>query len=184
VIDARKLLNPHVRLYGSVDDTMFESFQKQMDAAPNDEPVVVELMTFGGDADVGRRLALEIRMAQKYCDRTFYFVGKTVVYSAGITIMAAFPRANRYLTNDTVLLIHDRRTDRQVNLAGPLSAGIIIARATLSQLEIGIQLEQEGFAELIAGSDISQDEINHLAATNWYVTAQEALNRRIVASLL
>jgi ATP-dependent protease ClpP protease subunit len=184
VIEAPKLLKPHVRLYGSVDDAMFDSFHRQMDAAPNDEAVVVELMTFGGDADVGRRLALEIRMAQKHLGRTFYFVGKTVVYSAGITIMAAFPQANRCLTSDTILLIHDRRTERQVNLSGPLSAGIIIARAALSQLEIGMQLEQEGFAELIAGSDITQHEINRLAATNWYFTAEEALNRKLVASLL
>lgn len=163
---------------------MFDSFHRQMDAASNDDAVVVELMTFGGDADVGRRLALEIRLAQKHCGRTFYFVGKTVVYSAGVMIMAAFPQANRCLTNDTVLLIHDRRMEKQVNLSGPLSASIVIARAALSQLEIGIQLEQEGFAALIAGSDITQHEINRLAATNWYLTAEEALNRKLVASLL
>jgi hypothetical protein len=184
VIEATKLLKPHVRLYGSVDDAMFDSFHRQMDAAHNEQAVVVELMTFGGDADVGRRLALDIRMAQKHCGRTFYFVGKTAVYSAGVTIMAAFPQANRCLTNDTVLLIHGRHMEKQVNLFGPLSAGIIIARAALSQLEIGMHLEQEGFGELIAGSDITQHEINHLAATNWYLTAEEAFNRKLVASLL
>jgi hypothetical protein len=46
-----------------------------------------------------------------------------------------------------------------------------------------MHLEQEGFGELIAGSDIIQHEINRLAATN-YLTAEEAFNRKLVASLL
>jgi ATP-dependent Clp protease, protease subunit len=182
--DAPHLLKPQVRLYGSVDDDMLRDFLRQMEEAPTDTPTVVEVMTFGGDADVGRRLALEIRLAQKHFGRVLYFLGKTVVYSAGVTLMAAFPRTSRYLTRDTVLLIHGRRMDKQVHLTGPLAASIQIARETLAQLEIGLQLEKEGFADLIAGSDITEHEICRLAQTNWYVTAEEALSRKLVAGLL
>jgi hypothetical protein len=183
VIDTEVLFKPHIRLYGPVDDVMFHDFQKQMDAAPEGKDLVIELMTFGGDAEVGRRIALDIRKAEKL-GRNMHFIGKTVVYSAGVTIMASFPRANRYLTDDTVLLIHDRQIDRNVDLRGPISACIAIVKATLSQLEIGQQLEKQGFDELIAGSDISQDEIYGLASTNWYLTANEALTRKLVARVL
>lgn len=98
--------------------------------------------------------------------------------------MAAFPRTNRFLTRDTVLLIHGRRWDKEFRLAGPLSASIQIARETVAQLEIGLQLEKEGFADLIAGSDITEDEIARLAETNWYLTAAEALSRKLVAGLI
>jgi hypothetical protein len=54
--------------------------------------VVLELTTEGGDADGARRMALEIRLCREWHNRDTYFVGKTVVMSAGITIMAAFPR--------------------------------------------------------------------------------------------
>ena len=57
--------------------------------------------------------------------------------------MAAFPRANRFLTRDTVLLVHGRRWDKELRLTGPLSASIQIARETVAQLEIGLQLEKE-----------------------------------------
>jgi hypothetical protein len=184
VIEARLLLKPHVRLYGSVDDAMFHDFRRQMDDAPEGEAVVIELMTFGGDADVGRRLALEVRMAQKHFGRSLYFLGKTVVYSAGVTMMSAFPRANRFLTRDTVLLIHGRRMDKQVHLTGPLTASIQIARETMAQLEIGLRLEKEGFADLVADSDITEDEVFRLAETNWYISAEEALRRKLVADLL
>lgn len=182
--EAPHLLTPDICLYGSVDDQMFHQFQRELRAAPVDQPLVVEMMTFGGDADVARRIALEVRLAEQHLGRVFYFLGKTVVYSAGVTIMAAFPRANRFLTRDTVLLIHGRRWDKEFRLTGPLSASIQIARETLAQLEIGLQLEKEGFADLIAGSDITEEEIGRLAETNWYLTAAEALSRRLVAGVI
>ena len=184
VVDVKALLQPHVRLYGSVDDTMFRDFQRQMDQAPEDGDIVIELMTFGGDADVGRRIALDVREAQQHLGRVLHFIGKTVVYSAGVTIMAAFPQARRCLAHDTVLLIHERQVDRQLQLNGPMSASVTVVRAALSQLEIGLQLQQEGFDELIAGSDVGREEIDRLASTNWYVTAEEALKRKLVARLL
>ncbi|QFU16761.1 peptidase S14 [Microvirga thermotolerans] len=182
--DAPHLAKPDIRLYGSVDDAMFHDFQDKLSKLPEGRPVVVELMTFGGDADVGRRIALEVRLARRRTGQDFYFLGKTVVYSSGVTVMAAFPRANRYLTRDTVLLIHGRRMDKQVHFTGSLSTCIQIAKDTLAQLETGVRLEREGFAELIAGSDVGEEEIFRLAETSWYLTADEALSRGLIAGIL
>jgi len=46
-----------------------------------------------------------------------------------------------------------------------------------------LALERQGFEALIQGSDISYDEINERAAANWYIPADEALKRRLVAGL-
>jgi hypothetical protein len=45
--------------------------------------------------DIALRIAIEIRLCRDWYPRRTYFVGKTIVYSAGITIMSAFLRASR-----------------------------------------------------------------------------------------
>ena len=178
------LLNrPQVRLNGDVNDALFESFDYQVSLAGDADPLVVELTTCGGGAETGRRIALEVRLLRQ-AGRRVLFLGKTVVYSAGVTIMAAFPREARYLTRDTVLLIHGRRMDRQLNLSGPLRASAQVAREVLAEIEFGLELERRGFAQLVEGSDVSVDEIQEKAASNWYVTAEEALERGLVAGLI
>lgn len=59
VPEAPHLLTPDICLYGSVDDQMFHQFQRGLRAAPVDQPLVVEMMTFGGDADVPAVLRLK-----------------------------------------------------------------------------------------------------------------------------
>ncbi|KLK93806.1 hypothetical protein AA309_07255 [Microvirga vignae] len=59
-----------------------------------------------------------------------------------------------------------------------------ITKAKVAELEKGIQLEQQGFSELIADTDVSEEEIRKYAETNWYLTADEALRRKLVAGLL
>lgn len=66
------------------------------------------MSTSGEDADIGRRLALEIRLLQQHGKGEVYFLGKSLVYSAGVTFMAAFPAAHRFLASDCALLIHER----------------------------------------------------------------------------
>ena len=182
--DGPALAKPNVRLYGQVDDAMFHDFARKLGDVPDGERVVLELMTFGGDADVARRIALEIRLAGELQGREFFFLGKTVVYSAGVTVMAAVPRANRHQTRDTVLLIHSRRMEKQLQLNGSLSSSIQAVRETLSELETGLRLEREGFVELTAGSDIAEEEILRRAETGWYLTAAEAMSRGLIAGIL
>ena len=176
---------PQVRLLGRIDEVLLTSFHQQMANVPaGDEPVAVELMTMGGDAEMGRRLALEIRLARERLNRRIVFIGKTTVYSAGVTAMAGFPHEDRYLTRDTVLLIHCRQLEQTVQLSGPLRANAQRIREVMEQIEFGLQVEQEGFTALIEGSDITLDEVNARAATNWYVPAEEALKRNLVAGIV
>ena len=176
---------PQVRLLGRIDEMLVTSFHQQMASVPDGgEPVAVELMTMGGDAEMGRRLALEIRLARERLRRRIVFIGKTTVYSAGVTAMAGFPREDRYLTRDAVLLIHCRQLEQTVQLSGPLRINAQRLREIMKQIEFGLQVEQEGFTALIEGSSVTLDEVNERAATNWYVPAREALRRGLVAGVV
>jgi ATP-dependent Clp protease, protease subunit len=183
--DVAALLNPHIRLFGSVDEAMLGNFFQQLGEALEQEgPIIMELTTPGGDADIGRRIALQIRLCRNHLKREMFFVGTTTVYSAGVVIMAAFANTHRYLARDTALLIHGRRIEKDEIPGGPLTAVLQVTRAKIAELEKGIELERAGFSELIIGSDIGEDEIRRCAEIAWYLTAQEALDRRLVAGLL
>lgn len=144
----RKLpsLHPDVRLLGSIDEAMVQRFLDQSVAAQGDKPLVLELSTMGGDAESARRLAEEIALLRQA--REVFFLGKTYVYSAGITVMAAVPASHRFVTPDTILLVHERRLERTVQLSGALRSAIAVARDLLAELEIGQVLERRGFEQL------------------------------------
>jgi ATP-dependent protease ClpP protease subunit len=180
------LFKPNVRLFGSIDNDAFWSFSEQIEKAKEVEggAVVLELTTVGGDADVARRIALELRLCKRWHQRQTYFIGKTTVYSAGITIMSAFPPENRYLTEDAVLLIHERRIDSDVKLNGPMRSNIQILREQLSEMETAARLEKEGFEEFVAGSKMTSDQLYERAKTNYYVTAMEALNLGFIGGIV
>jgi len=177
------LANPQVRLLGQVSEGMVAVFRDQVAASAGEDPLAIELCTTGGDAEMGRLLAQEVRQLRQ-TGRRVVFLGKTTVYSAGVTMMAAFPVADRFLTRDAVLLIHCRRMDEQVHFEGPLKSCLIQAKVHVAKMEAGIELEREGFCELIEGSDVSFNEVTKKAVTNWYVPAQEALDRRLIAGLI
>jgi len=174
-----------VRLHGPVDENMLESLRGQLERLSNDDAaVVIELTTLGGGADMGRRIALEIATIRRRFDRRIVFLGKTAVYSAGVTIMAAFPQADRYLTSDAVLLIHCRQMESKIELSGPLRPSADRLRALLSEIEHGLRIEREDFEALIERSDITLSELLDRAPYNWYVSAEEASQRRLIASVV
>lgn len=189
--DARKseappdfLLEPQVRLIGEVNPAMVERFIDGVAAVPDDAPAItVELTTAGGDAEIGRRLALEVRLARRRKPR-LVFLGKTAVESAGVTMMSAFPRDDRFLSADCVLLIHCRSLARTVEFSGPLESSLHELRALGHEVNLGMRLERDGFAQLIEGSDIGLDELRKRALDGWHLSADEALDRRLVAGLL
>ena len=175
---------PQVRLLGTVSEAMLNVFQDQLAAAEPGGPIAVEITSMGGDADIGRRLALEVGLARERLNRRLVFVGKTAVYSAATTVMGGFPREDRYLTRDAVLLIHCRQLQRSLELSGPLGASRVRLNQILGEIEIGVQLQQEGYAALVEGSRVSLDEITAEAEAGWYVRAEEALARGLVAGLI
>lgn len=180
-----ELAAPQVRLNGPVDDAMLRAFLDAMDAAGGDEgPLVLELTTTGGDADMGRRIAADVRLFRERTGRRTLFLGKTVVYSAGATILSAFPRADRWLAQGTMLLIHCRQLTKTVQLDGPLKAERVKVEALLEEIDAGLTVELEDFEDLIAGSAVPIGELLERAQSGWYVRPDEALQRSLVAGLV
>ena len=175
-----------IRLFGKIDDAMLRDFLVQLDLArQRPGPLLLELTTTGGDADVGRRIALEMRLLAESRSEPVVFLGKTVVYSAGVTVMSAFPVARRFLSADAVLLIHERRMEKTVHFSGALRASLALARDLLAEIENGQTLECQGFEALIRGSRLTMDEVTRRVQTaNWYVPAEEALRLGLVAGLI
>lgn len=185
ILPARCVAEPQIRLFGEIDELMLDQFLEQLGEVPEDDPVVaVEISTPGGDAEFGRRLVLEVEVARRKLQRRLIFIGKTQVYSAGVTLMSAFPRPDRYLTPDTVLLIHCRQLDKTIDISGPMRASLPKIEAVREQVELGIRLEEENFRRLIEGSRVTMEELSERALHNWYVRADDALQWGLVQGLV
>lgn len=178
-------IDPDIRLYGEVDDKMYEDFyQKLKDAEKKDGPIILCMTTPGGDADAARRMALEIRLTREVKKKEIYFLGKTIVYSAGIVLMAAFPKEYRFLTDDAVLLIHERRLKKEVTFDGPMRNNIETAEELLAQFKNAQMIEKRDYDHLSRGSNMSAAEVIKKAMSNWYVTAQEAEDIGFIAGIV
>jgi ATP-dependent protease ClpP protease subunit len=176
-------LHPDIRVLGSIDEGLLQRFLDQADKLEGDGPVVLEVSTAGGEADTARRMAQEIRMLA--ASREVFILGKSYVYSAGITVLAAVPPSHRYLTRDTVLLIHERRIERSVQVTGALRSAMAIAHDLLAELEIGYDLERRGFERFVQGSQLTTDALlKRVMEKDWYMQAEEALSLRLVAGLV
>lgn len=177
------LCAPQLRLIGAVDEAMYAEFRNQLAAAPTDGALTLQLMTLGGNPEIARAMGDDLRLICE-AGRTIYFLGKSAVYSAGATFMAAFPVENRYLTKGTRLMVHERQMQKTIQLAGPLRSCIDQLRATLHEIETSIAIEEEGFAQFVAGSAVSVDEVRGKAGDNWYITCEEALDRGLIAGVV
>jgi ATP-dependent Clp protease, protease subunit len=186
--DKVRVLDPDIRLFGAVDDAMFESFTRQLNEArkrPADQVVLVELTTTGGDAETGRRIAADIALCRREEGRVFAFLGKSSVYSAGITIMSAFPPEQRWLTDCTELLIHERRITRTVELSGALRANRDVLQDEIAEIDSGVRLERAGFEQLVKGTPLGLDAlIERVNEADWYLSAAEAHRIGLVRHLV
>ncbi|RYF68606.1 MAG: hypothetical protein EOO22_17475, partial [Comamonadaceae bacterium] len=180
------LKRPPIRLSGPVNDAMLQKFLEQLDAALRvGGPIVLELTTSGGEADVGRRIAEDIRIQTEQCGVEMLFLGKTAVFSAGVTIMSAFPCERRFLSKDGYLLIHERRLQKDVHLNGALRSVEGVIRDLLAEINSGQRLERDGFEDLVRGSKLGIDDLyQHVLKENWYLSAAEALRLKLVAGIL
>ena len=173
-----------IRLFGDVDDAMQSEFFRQQADVTFTKPLVMEISTPGGNADTGRRIAQEVRMWRD-AGADVYFLGKTFVYSAGVTIMSAFPQKHRFLTADCKLLIHKRKMKKDLHLEGALRGCLTAVNDVLAQIESGQRLEREGFAQLVEGMDLSvQDVEGKVHHKDWYLTAAQAAEVRLVAGIV
>lgn len=174
-----------IMLTGEVNDAMVTAFLDQLDKARGkDGDLVVCCTTPGGDAEMVRRIELEIERLREKHESEVYFLGKSVVYSAGVTIMSAFPVSHRFLTRDTMLLVHGRQLTKTVELDGPIRHSRPQIQSLLHQIDVGLKLEEDGFRKLIHGSNCKLDDMIEKGADNWYLTAAEALDMKLVQALV
>ena len=178
---------PQILLMGSVDAVMAETLRDGLRREEQDGegPVAIEITTPGGDAEIVRRMIRDVDDARsRLAPRRLVFSGKSMVYSAGVTLMAAFPRQDRYLSKDALLLIHCRQLTKTVELDGPIRGSLPAVMALLHQLETGVQLETENFERLIEGSEVTIDELVEKALHDWHLPATEAVNRGLAAGVV
>jgi ATP-dependent protease ClpP protease subunit len=184
-IDVTIFRAPAIRLAGTVDEAMYGTFRSCLESAPAEGPVVVELSTLGGDPEVARMMGEDVRYHSDIApERQFLFLGKTAIYSAGTTFMSFFRPENRYLTRGTRLMIHERKLSKQLNVEGPLTTCIATVTALLHEIECSIQIQNEGFENLIRGTKVTMDEVLEKAPCNWYIEANEARALGLIAAVI
>jgi ATP-dependent protease ClpP protease subunit len=184
-LDAAAFRNPAILLSGTVDYAMYSDFRHKLESAPESGLVVVELTTLGGDPEVARVMGEDVRFhSDMEAARRFVFLGKAAVYSAGTTFMSFFARENRYLTRGTRLMIHERKMDKQVHVEGPLTTCIAGLEATLNEIRESIKIQNEGFENLIRGSQVTMDDVMKRAPSNWYVEAADALSLGLISGVI
>jgi ATP-dependent protease ClpP protease subunit len=180
-----RFIDPAVVLAGEISYELYDSFRTQMADAPDNGLAVIVLTTLGGDPEVARMIGEDIRFLSDTCpQRRIVFLGKAAVYSAGATLMSFFARPNRYLTRGTRLMIHERQYVGSLSLDGSLSACATKLRAKLAEVEESMTIQEEGFANLIAGSSLGIDALRAKATENWYIEAQEAVELGLVEAVI
>jgi len=179
-------VSPHIRLRCTIDDAMLDRFTEQLDAASKkDGPLVLELTTIGGDADIGRRIAGDILFEREYHGRGMLFLGKAAVYSAGVTILSAFPPERRFLTAGTSLLVHERRMEKTLELNGAMRANLALVDDTLAEIEAAMAIERRDFARLVEGTELTLDALlEKVLARDWYLDEEEALRLGLIAGVV
>lgn len=176
---------PRILLAGTVDYDMYASFRSQFNQAPTTGLVVIELSTLGGDPEVARMMGEDVRFhSELSAERRIVFLGKAAIYSAGATFMSFFARGNRYLTRGTRLMIHERKLCKTLEINGPLTTCIASVKATLHEIEHSITIQNEGFENLIAGSQVTMEEVLRKAPENWYLEAQEAKSLGLIQGVI
>lgn len=154
---------------------MYKSFRTQLEGAPSEGLISVELSTLGGDPEVARMMGEDIRfLSEVNPHQRLVFLGKAAIYSAGTTLMSFFAKPNRYLTPGTRLMVHERKLSKSLRLDGPLTTCLAALQATLNEVNTSIAIQNEGFANLIAGSSVTMEEVLRRAPSNWYIEANEA----------
>jgi len=185
ILEAGAFRAPSVLLSGTVDYAMYNSFHEQLGRAPATGLIVVVLSTLGGDPEVARMMGEDVRYHSDLDpERHFVFLGKAALYSAGTTFMSFFARDNRYLTRGTRLMIHERKLNKTLNVDGPLTTCIATVKATLHEIQASIEIQNEGFENLISGSNVTMDQVLERAPYNWYIEAQEALALGLIRAIL
>jgi ATP-dependent protease ClpP protease subunit len=178
------LAHPEIQLAGPVDEGMYSWFKTQLGNAVGDYPLVVAITTLGGDPEIARAMADDVRLIREYTGRECLFLGKVAVYSAGATFMSGFPADKRWLTRGSRLMLHERQMTSTLHLSGPLNTLRPTLEAKLAEIEDSIRIQDEGFRALVAGSGVSFDQLKKRAESAWYIEAEEARDLGLVLDVI
>lgn len=178
------LAKPHIRLSGSMDQAMYRDFREQLDACPSEGPIAIALTTLGGDPEVARAMADDVRLLREHDAREVLFLGKVAVYSAGTVFMAGFPIASRYMTEHTRLMIHERSLEKMLDLSGPLRSVRVKVSQVLHEIDQSIAIEEEGYRAVVEGSKVGFEEVRKRATDSWYVDCHEAVRLDLIAGVI
>ena len=163
---------------------MYAGFKDQLAAAPADGPLVVSITTLGGDPEMARAMGDSIRLLRDYTGRDTLFLGKVAVYSAGATLMSAFPVEHRFLTRGTRLMLHERQMSGSIDLSGPLTNLPVVLKAKLHEIEQSVLIQEEGFRAIVNGSKVTFETLQERARSNWYIDAEEARDLGLVLDVI
>lgn len=184
-LGAADFQGPNVLLTGPVDQAMYTSFRQQLDQAPQEGLCVIEMSTLGGDPEVARLMGEDVRFRSDLNpERRIVFLGKAAIYSAGTTFMSFFARSNRFLTRGTRLMIHERLMTSTIQLNGPLTMCVSTLKAKLHELETSIEMQNEGFRNLVNGSTVPFEEVLSRAPENWYIEAARARDLGLIEAVI
>lgn len=188
-LTASDFQSPAILLSGPVDYDMYRDFRTKLEqalaATPGTGRIHVELSTLGGDPEVARMMGEDIRFHSDLVpERRMVFLGKAAIYSAGTTFMSFFAIENRYLTRGTRLMVHERKLSKTLRIEGPLTTCIAGVNAMLHEIESSIEIQNEGFENLIRGSRVTMDEVLRKAPANWYIEANEAVELGLVTAVI
>lgn len=178
------LAEPHIRLFGRVDEALYKKFRDEVERANDQDTLVISLCTLGGDPEIARAMGDDVRLLRDFNSKKVIFLGKQAVYSAGATFMSYFPREDRFLTKETRIMIHERQMIDTVQLNGPLSSCVTALKAKLNEIEHSIRIEEEGFAAIAQGTDVTFEQIKEKAPANWYIEAEEAKEMGLVLDVV
>jgi hypothetical protein len=81
-------------------------------------------------------------------------------------------------------MIHERKLCKELRIDGPLTTCIAPLEATLNEIRASIQIQNEGFGNLILGSQVTMEEVLRRAPSNWYLEASEALRLGLIEGVL
>lgn len=184
-LDPNLIEFPNISLSGLVDHSMYLYFSSCLGQLPQSGTCTIALSTLGGDPEIARVMGEDVRFhSDLHPDRRIVFIGKAAVYSAGATFMGFFAVPNRFLTRGTRLMVHERIIQRTITLEGPLTTCRAPLRAALNEIEASIAIQNEGFQNLVLGSNVSVEQLQEKASENWYLEAQEAKALGLVADII
>ena len=87
-------------------------------------------------------------------------------------------------TEATAQQAHERKLDKTLHISGPLTTCVATVKATLHEIEASIAIQNEGFENLIRGSQVMMDDVLSRAPGNWYIEANEARSLGLVSDVL